>query len=115
MCKSECYYDPRIVAGELELPVEMIKELVAEFIREAEEVRDDFYKSLELEDFVYIHILSEKLYGMAISLRVEDALRAITIVKDERDKQAVKESLDCFYRTITSLRPRFHDYFTNRS
>jgi len=104
MNKKEYIYDPRIVADELGESVELVTVLVGVFIDEAYEFYDDLYRSLDQEDFDNIYVLSEKLYGMAINLRVEDALEVITVVKDERDKLLVKMNLDIFYKTIAGLK-----------
>ena len=96
-------YDPREVAAELDLPLEMIKESVIGFIEQANEYYDDLLTILETGDYNNIHILSEKLYGIAAGLAVKYALEAITIIKDSKDADVLEINIRRFYMAISRL------------
>lgn len=96
-------YDPHIAADELGLPVELIEEFIGDFIKQANDFKQELFDATLKEDFDEIHILSHKLKGVAANLRIEDAFEVLSIVNGSHDQVESEANLKQFYRIVAKM------------
>ncbi|QOP44464.1 Hpt domain-containing protein [Sulfurimonas sediminis] len=101
--KSTYVFDPNIASKELGLPLDLIEEFIQDFITQANDFKDELYRSLEEGDTDNVKTLSHKLKGVAANLRIEDAHEVLSIINATSDVDIIKTNLDDFYRIIAKL------------
>ncbi|WP_434636933.1 Hpt domain-containing protein [Sulfurimonas sp. NW7] len=101
--KSTYVFDPNIASKELGLPLDLIEEFIQDFITQANDFKDELYKSLEEGNIDNVKTLSHKLKGVAANLRIEDAHEVLSIINATSDVDIIQTNLDDFYRIIAKL------------
>jgi len=96
-------YDPNIAANELGLPVDLIEEFIGDFIKQAHEFKEQFFRAIKKEDFDTIKVLSHKLKGVAANLRIEDSFEVLRNVNESSDIKECEANLKRFYLTLAKL------------
>ncbi|MBU1642031.1 Hpt domain-containing protein [bacterium] len=96
-------YDPNIAADELGLPVDLIEEFIGDFIKQAHEFKEQFFRAIKKEDFDSIKVLSHKLKGVAANLRIEDSFEVLRNINESSDINECEANLKRFYLTLAKL------------
>ena len=96
-------YDPNIAADELGLPVDLIEEFIGDFIKQAHEFKEQFFRAIKKEDFDSIKVLSHKLKGVAANLRIEDSFEVLRNINESSDIKECEANLKRFYLTLAKL------------
>ncbi len=96
-------YDPNIAADELGLPVDLIEEFIGDFIKQAHEFKEQFFRAIKKEDFDTIKVLSHKLKGVAANLRIEDSFEVLRNINESSDIKECEANLKRFYLTLAKL------------
>lgn len=105
--KNDAYanyvFDPNVASQELNLSIDLVEEFIEDFITQANSFKDGLYKSVKSGDFNNLKIDSNKLKSVAINLRVEDALDALTIIDNSNSEDKILKNLDRLYKIIEKL------------
>lgn len=104
--EQESIYDYKKASKELEIDEEFLKELVYEFIDQAEELKDKIFDSLENGDTEKAHTLFHKIKGAAANLRIEQANEILSATRGEDDIDKLKVIANDFYEFLD----KFKDY-----
>ncbi|EDZ61710.1 protein containing Hpt domain [Sulfurimonas gotlandica GD1] len=100
---NDYVYDPHLASDELGLPVDLIEEFIQDFISQANDFKDDLYKSLNDGNMDNVKILSHKLKGVAANLRIEDAFEVLSTINTSDNTDEIKTNMDTFYLIIEKL------------
>ena len=95
--KEEILYNYKKVSEELEINEDFVKELVLEFIKQSEEIKDKLQKALEENEIKKAHDLFHKIKGAAANLRIEKATKILDKTTGEDDKEKLKEIAKSYY------------------
>jgi len=96
-------YDPNIASKQLGLPLDLIEEFIEDFINQAYKFKDELYSSLKDGDIETLKTLAHKLKGVAENLRIEDALKTLSIINTTSDLPLIETNLNGFYKIIANL------------
>ncbi len=101
--KDSYIFDPNIASQELCLSVELVKEFINDFVKQANEFKYDLYNSLENNDIDNVKKMAHKLKGVSANLRIDSVFKLLSKIRDVSDKQEIKKILDDTYVAIEKL------------
>jgi len=101
--KSNYIYNPTIASKTLGLDIERIEEFIQDFVIQAKEFQDNFYRAINEGDFKRVQILSHKLKGVAANLGIEDALSTLKLINTSSNLNEINDNLNIFYKIIEKL------------
>ncbi len=101
--QSSFEFDLHAASTELGLALDIVGELVGEFIEQADSHKEELYASVVAEDFDKVHEIAHKLKGVAANLRIEDVSDMFATVNRSTDATEILEKLDQLYGSIGRL------------
>ncbi|MEO1954694.1 MAG: Hpt domain-containing protein [Campylobacterales bacterium] len=101
--KDSYIFDPNIASQELGLSVELVKEFINDFVKQANEFKYDLYNSLENNDIDNVKKMAHKLKGVSANLRIDNVFKLLSKIRDVNNKEEIKNILDDAYVAIEKL------------
>ena len=96
-------YNIEEVAQELYIDEETIRELLAEMVEQAYELKPQIYEAIETEEYKKAHELIHKIKGAIANLRVEEAAEILEKTSGNDNKTSLHTIMDDFYAYLDAF------------
>ena len=103
MSKEELLYNPEIAVEETGLDLDLIIELMEEYITQVYDIQDDFKDAIKSENSDDIYLITHRLKGVSANLRVNSIYDILDMIEKSHDLDKNLEYFTKIYRTIDKI------------
>ncbi len=103
MLANELLYNPHIAVEELGLEIELILELMDEYIIQCYDMQDDFKDAIKSENPDDIYLITHRLKGVSANLRVNFIYDKLDMIEKSSDLDKNLEYFSEIYSAIDKI------------